>query len=239
MSNQETTQPQTQDGLLQPPSSLSIRLQSPSGLRTITLSMPTREHWIARQAKRPVLVRSMGRKQETTIREAPDQDLRILLDILSSTQEGADSQEDGRISGPPLEAYEASHILSRLALANFYDIEPEEEHFKVSIETVVGIFSPILRIPTLKEVQQYQSSRSRTLSAGRLTEVYINLQAGEVLFDKCFVSQSTSSKSPYPMHEPTPLSAYPIIWKAAAASALVDEMDNILTPDPSEDLFRP
>lgn len=235
MSNQETnqstqpTQP-TQD-LLQPPSSLSIRLQSPSGLRTITVRMPTREHWIARQAKRPVLVRSVGRKQETTIRESPDQDLRILLDILSTNQEGADSQEDGRLTGPPgppLEAYEAAHILSRLSLANFYDIEPEGEHFKVSIETVAGIFSPILRIPTLKEVQQYQSSRSRTLSAGRLTEVYINLQAGEALFDKCFVGQTS-----------LPLSAYPIIWKAAAAAALVDEMDNILTPDPSEDLFRP
>jgi len=230
MSNQETTQLKpaqpTQD-LLQPPTSLSIRLQSSSGLRTITVSMPTREHWISRQAKRPVLVRSMGRKQETTVREAPDQDLRILLDILSTRLEGADSQEDGRLSGPPLEAYEATHILSRLSLANFYDIEPEGEHFKVSIETVAGIFSPILRIPTLKEVQQYQSSRSRTLSAGRLTEVYINLQAGEALFDKCFVGQTS-----------LPLPAYPIIWKAAAASALVDEMDNILTPDPSEDLFR-
>lgn len=229
MSNQETTQPtQTTQELLQPPSSLSIRLQSSSGLRTITVSMPTREHWIARQAKRPILVRSMGRKQETTVRESPDQDLRILLDILSTRQEGADSQEDGRLSGPLLEAYEATHIISRLALANFYEIEPEGEHFKVSIETVAGIFSPILRIPTLKEVQQYQSSRSRTLSAGRLTEVYINLQAGEALFDKCFVGQSSIL-----------MSAYPIIWKAAAASALVDEMDNILTPDPSEDLFRP
>lgn len=229
MSNQEITKTtQENAGLLQPPITLSIRIQSPSGLRTITVYMPTREHWIARQAKRPVLVRSLGRKQETTVREAPDQDLRILLEILSPNQEGSDSQEDGRLSGAPLEAYEATHILSRLALANFYDIETEGEHFKVSIETVAGIFSPVLRIPTLKEVQQYQSSRSRTLSAGRLTEVYINLQAGEALFDKCFVAQST-----------LPTSIYPIIWKAAAAAALVDEMDNILTPDPSEDLFRP
>lgn len=216
--------------LIPAPSTLSIRLQSaadPSGFRTLTVAFPTREHWLRRQAKRPLLIRSMGRKQETSVKESPDEDLRILLELT------CEADDMGTSAVPALESYEASHILSRLSLANFSDLSPVDEHFQVHIETVAGMFSPILRIPTLKEVQTYQSSRSRTLSAGRLTEVYINLQAGERLFDACTIHpspQGTAITAP---------ASYPIIWKAAAASALVDAMDEILSPDPSEDLFRP
>ena len=84
------------------------------------------------------------------------------------------------------------------------------------------MFEAVLKGPSAKDWQIYAETRSRVISGRNTTEIYVNLNAGANLFDAC-------SLQPH---------SVPIIWKAAVASALIDEIEAGFAGDDQEDLFR-
>lgn len=192
------------------PEQINVQILGGGAPRTATVRMPSDQQWIERQRKRPIEVRQLGRgRSETKVRECREEDLRIYNEIRF---EGA----------PDLDQYEASAILSSLSRAEMVSVERREDGYLVKIETVAGMFEPVLKGPSAKDWQIYTETRSRVISGRNTTEIYVNLSAGANLFDAC-------SLQPH---------SVPIIWKAAAASALIDEIEAGFAGDDQEDLFR-
>ena len=191
------------------PEQINVQILGGETPRMATVRMPSDQQWIERQRKRPIEVRQLGRgRSETKVRECREEDLRIYNEI--------------RLDGSPdLDQYEASAILSSLARAEMVSVERREDGYLVKIQTVAGVFAPILKGPSAKDGQIYAETRSRILNKRGVEEIFINLNAGAVLFDSC--SMQTYS--------------VPIIWKAAAAAVLLDEIEAGFAGDDQEDLF--
>lgn len=192
------------------PEQIEVQILGGGAPRKATVRMPSDQQWIERQRKRPIEVRQLGRgRSETKVRECREEDLRIYNEI--------------RFDGTPdLDQYEASAILSSLSRAELVSVERREDGYLVKIETVAGVFEAVLKGPSAKDWQIYAETRSRVISGRNTTEIYVNLNAGANLFDAC-------SLQPH---------SVPIIWKAAAASALIDEIEAGFAGDDQEDLFR-
>ena len=192
------------------PEQIEVQILGGGAPRKATVRMPSDQQWIERQRKRPIEVRQLGRgRSETKVRECREEDLRIYNEI--------------RFDGTPdLDQYKASAILSSLSRAELVSVERREDGYLVKIETVAGVLETVLKGPSAKDWQIYAETRSRVISGRNTTEIYVNLNAGANLFDAC-------SLQPH---------SVPIIWKAAAASALIDEIEAGFAGDDQEDLFR-
>ena len=215
------TPPLTRESL-QSLATIQVNLRAGRDPRAITLSMPTRDQWIARQRRRPIEIIQLSRgMSENKVRESREEDLRIYSLIKSP-------------DSPSLDKYESSVILNNLAKANTLSVKPEAEGYRIRIETVAGVFAPLLKIPSVRDWQIYTETRARVIS-GKHTEVYINLAAGERLFNETVIDWDRSD-----------LPLIPILWKAAAVTALIEEVEGSFlgsgdvssNADAPEDLFR-
>lgn len=215
------TPPLTRESL-QSLTTIQVNLRAGRDSRVITLSMPTRDQWIARQRRRPIEIIQLSRgMSENKVRESRDEDLRIYSLIKSP-------------DSPSLDKYESSLILNNLAKANTLSVKPEAEGYRIRIETVAGVFAPLLKTPSVKDWQIYTETRARVIS-GKHTEVYINLAAGERLFNETVLDWDRAD-----------LPLIPILWKAAAVTVLIEEVEGSFlgsgdvssNADAPEDLFR-
>lgn len=192
------------------PEQIEVQILGGGAPRKATVRMPSDHQWIERQRKRPIEVRQLGRgRSETKVRECREEDLRIYNEIRLG-------------ESPDLDQYEASALLANLARAESVAVERREDGYLLKIETVAGVFEAVLKGPSAKDWQIYTETRSRVISGRNTTDIYVNLSAGANLFDACALQ-------PY---------SVPIIWKAAAASALIDEIEASFAGDDQEDLFR-
>ena len=192
------------------PEQINVQILGGETPRMATVRMPSDQQWIERQRKRPIEVRQLGRgRSETKVRECREEDLRIYNEIRLG-------------ESPDLDQYEASALLANLARAESVAVERCEDGYLLKIETVAGVFETVLKGPSAKDWQIYTETRSRVISGRNTTDIYVNLSAGANLFDACALQPHS----------------VPIIWKAAAASALIDEIEASFAGDDQEDLFR-
>lgn len=183
---------------------VSIRLQSPSGVKLLTIRFPNDAEWTERQRKRKLIIRQLGRGISETI--SPDSS-EFDLDLIKKLC----SEED-----PDIDSYEASRILDDLNLADVEEVAPDGDGYRVMLRVAGRILtSHIIAIPSAKDIFQFR----RGYTAGRdlphnRQQLIVNLEAAAELDKK--LRKSTDGYA----------GAVPIIHQAAVIRAVVDEIES-------------
>ena len=75
---------------------IAINLRTPGGVKTVRVRFPSDDEWIARQRRRKVLVKQLGRGiSETTVANGEDVDAALVAALQEKPKDG-----DARISIP-------------------------------------------------------------------------------------------------------------------------------------------
>lgn len=169
--------------------------------RSIEVTFPTTEQWLARQKARRIVIRSYGRgASETTVIGGEEADLKLLQDV---------SGEDGFTTD------EASMTLNQLSQAAVENVERESEGYKVSMRTALGPLELIVRPPSAAQIMEYRRKFVRVLDMPyNSQEVRTNMRAAADLFDSLCDGQAD----------------LPIIYKVPAVGAVVAELERLLEP---------
>lgn len=196
--------------MLNTPELIEVKLLGNEGIRKTFVRMPSDQEWIERQRKRPIEVRVLGRgRSETKVRDSREEDLRLYNVIRCE-------------NSLDLDEYEASLVINNIAKADTLSVEKNPDGYMVKVETVAGVLEVVMKTPSVRDWQIYSETRSRIISSRTGTEIFINLASGGRLFDACVLEARQ----------------IPVIWKAAAANALIDEIEASFAGDDQEDLFR-
>ena len=176
---------------------VEVKIPSPDGAKTAVLTFPEDQAWIDRMRSQRMTIRNLGRGKSTT----------EVADFSSADKQLFDSI---KVSGDDFDAYEAQRAIAKLAQAEVEEGERDGNAFSIPIRTIAGMTTHVLRIPSQKELNDYQK-RSVSIVDGRhgRQEVKINLQASGDLYDKVVV-KSEGYTGPVP-----------VVHKSAAVNELL------------------
>lgn len=181
---------------------VEIKLHVAEGTKTVTVRFPTDEEWIARQRRRKIIIKQLGRGvSETVVPGSEDADAELLAKL--------------RIGdGPEVDAFEATRILEQLSQADVDDVLPEASAFRVLVRVPGGITAHVLRMPSAKDVIEYRRAFARILDLPfNRQELTVNLAAAGELHKKlCQAMEGYAS-------------AVPIIHQAVAVKAVIDALE--------------
>ena len=183
---------------------ITIKLNTPEGVKTVRVRFPTDEEWIERQKKRKIIIKQLGRGvSETTIPDSAEADA-VLLAKIRVPEENA----------PEVDAFEASRIIEQLSQADVDDVVQAGDGFRVTMRVLGGSVSHVLRMPSAKDVFEYRRGFARVLDLPyNRQELIINLAPAAALYKK--LVESTDSYA----------GDVPIVHQAAAVKAVVDALD--------------
>jgi hypothetical protein len=187
------------------PEIIHAKVLTESGRKEVKIRFPKDAEWIARQNKRPQKFKVIGRNNT------------LPIDI-DTTQADLDLYQAIRLEeSPDLDAYEAESVIEQISACGVMDVQQEGSGFRVTLQTVAGEAACFLRVPTKKATSTYKKTWRRTKDLPySYFEVTISLAAGKDLFESCCDE---------------PEKAWPITWKAVAASALLEEIDRVTAED--------
>lgn len=116
--------------------------------------------------------------------------------------------------GPEVDGFEATRILEQLSQTDVDDVIPEGGVFRVITRVPGGLTAHILRMPSAKDVIEYQRAFARILDLPfNKQELTVKLGAAGSLYQK--LSQSTEGYA----------GAVPIIHQAVAVKAAIDALE--------------
>mgnify|MGYP007083426123 CR=1 FL=1 len=189
-------------------SPVEISIAGAEGIKTALCRWPTDQEWAARQAKRKIVQKNIGRGQTEIVQSdysAVDLDLYQKI-----RQDGA----------PDLDEFESSDLIGRLAMCEVTGAEVAGSEIRVECLTPAGPAVHVLGMPSAKDRFRYAQSylKPRDLSFGR-QEITIHLAAPAELYD-ANIRQSEGYASPVP-----------IIHKAAVVSAALQAVQELLDGD--------
>ena len=191
---------------------ITIKLNTPEGVKTVRVRFPTDEEWIERQKKRKIIIKQLGRGvSETTIPDSAEADA-VLLAKIRVPEENA----------PEVDAFEASRIIEQLSQADVDDVVQAGDGFRVTMRVLGGSVSHVLRMPSAKDVFEYRRGFARVLDLPyNRQELIINLAPAAALYKKLVESTDGYADD------------VPIVHQAAAVKAAVDALDGAFA-EPSD-----
>jgi hypothetical protein len=191
---------------------ITIKLNTPAGVKPVRVRFPTDEEWIERQKKRKIIIKQLGRGvSETTIPDSAEADAALLAKIRLA-------EEDA----PEVDAFEASRIIEQLSQADVDDVVQMGDGFRVTMRVLGGTVSHVLRIPSAKDVFEYRRGFARVLDLPyNRQELIINLAPAAALYKKLVESTDGYADD------------VPIVHQAAAVKAAVDALDGAFA-EPSD-----
>jgi hypothetical protein len=183
---------------------ITIKLNTPEGVKPVRVRFPTDDEWIERQKKRKVIVKQLGRGvSETTIPDSAETDAALLAKIRMA-------EEDA----PEVDAFEASRIIEQLSQADVDDVVQVGDGFRVTMRVLGGTVTHLLKMPSAKDVFEYRRGFARVLDLPyNRQELIINLAPAAALYKK--LVESTEGYA----------GEVPIIHQAVAVKAAIDALD--------------
>jgi len=191
---------------------ITIKLNTPEGVKPVRVRFPTDDEWIERQKRRKIIIKQLGRGvSETTIPDSAEADAALLAKIRLA-------EEDA----PEVDAFEASRIIEQLSQADVDDVVQMGDGFRVTMRVLGGTVSHVLRIPSAKDVFEYRRGFARVLDLPyNRQELIINLAPAAALYKKLVESTDGYADD------------VPIVHQAAAVKAAVDALDGAFA-EPSD-----
>ena len=142
---------------------ITINLRTPGGVKTVRVRFPSDDEWIARQRRRKVLVKQLGRGiSETAVANGEDVDAALLAAIQEKPKDG---------DAPEIDPFEAMKVIEQLSLAEVDDVVPDGDSFKVTLRVLGATTIHLLKMPSAKDVFEYRpmfNNVSRGCSVCRL-----------------------------------------------------------------------
>ena len=191
---------------------IAINLRAPGGVKTVRVRFPSDDEWTARQRRRKVLVKQLGRGiSETTVANGEDVDAALLAAIQEKPKDG---------DAPEIDPFEAMKVIEQLSLAEVDDVVPDGDSFKVTLRVLGATTVHLLKMPSAKDVFEYRRGFARLLDMpfGR-QEVTINIASAAALYKKLVTSTEGY------------VGEAPIIHQAVALKAAIDAMDTAFAED--------
>ncbi len=183
---------------------IALRLNTPSGVKTVRVRFPSDEEWTARQRRRKVVVKNLGRgMSETSVAGSEEIDAALVAKIRV--------EEDNPTE---VDAFEATRIIEQLSQAEVDDVVQAGGAFRVATRVLGGLTVHVLKMPSAKEVIEYRRGflRSVDLPYGK-QEITVNLGAAASLYDRlCDETEGYAGQ-------------VPIIHKVVAVKAAIDALD--------------
>jgi len=191
---------------------ITIKLNTPEGVKPVRVRFPTDDEWIERQKRRKIIIKQLGRGvSETTIPDSAEADAALLAKIRLA-------EEDA----PEVDAFEASRIIEQLSQADVDDVAQVGDGFRVTMRVLGGTVNHVLRIPSAKDVFEYRRGFARVLDLPyNRQELIINLAPAAALYKKLVESTDGYADD------------VPIVHQAAAVKAAVDALDGAFA-EPSD-----
>ena len=138
---------------------ITINLRTPGGVKTVRVRFPSDDEWIARQRRRKVLVKQLGRGiSETTVANGEDVDAALLAAIQEKPKVG---------DAPEIDPFEAMKVIEQLSLAEVDDVIPDGDSFKVTLRVLGATTVHLLKMPSAKDVFEPHVDVSRGCSTCR------------------------------------------------------------------------
>jgi hypothetical protein len=182
---------------------ISIKLQSPEGLKELTLRFPTDAEWIERQRKRKIIIKQLGRGlSETIIPDSSEYDSELVMKLRAGEEPGIDG-------------FEATRILEELSLAEVEEIEQDGNAFLVNLKVPGTVTIHAVKMPSAKDLFQYRRAFTRVLDLPyNKQQLTLNLNAAEELYKK--LSESAEGYA----------GPVPINHQAAVIQAVVNKVES-------------
>lgn len=187
---------------------IAINLRTPGGVKTVRVRFPSDDEWAERQRRRKVLIKQLGRgASETTVVNPEEVDAALLAKI--RTEET-----------PDLDPFEAMKVVDQLATAEVDDVVAEGDSFRVTTRVLGGMTVHVLKMPSAKEVKDYQRGFARVLDLphGR-QELTINIRPAGALYKSLITANEGYGGD------------VPIIHQVVAVKAAIDAMDASFAED--------
>jgi hypothetical protein len=146
-------------------------------VKTVRVRFPTDDERIARQRRRKVLVKQLGRRiSETTVANGEDVDAALIALIREKSQDA---------EAPEIDAFEAVKVIEQLSLAEVDDVLPDGDGFRVTLRVLGATTVHLLKMPSAKDVFEHRRGFARLLDLpfGR-QEVTINIGWAASLYKK-------------------------------------------------------
>lgn len=187
-------------------------VRTAQGKQDITVRWPTDEEWSQHRKRRRILQRQLGRG-------AVENDL---------DSAAADSKlyEAVRLNGaPPLTAAEAGFVVNQISVATVLNVELAAQDATVTLRTVMGETSHVLRMPTMDQVKKLQDATRVITLPYSLQEIRPNTDAAGALYD-----QLAGGAEGY-------AGAVPLIHKDVVVRAVISAIEQETQPNNDEGNF--
>ena len=129
---------------------ITINLRTPGGVKTVRVRFPSDDEWSARQRRRKVLVKQLGRGiSETTVANGEDVDAALLAAIQEKPKDG---------DAPEIDPFEAMKVIEQLSLTEVDDVVSDGDSFKITLRVLGATTVHLLKMPSAKDVFEYRPS---------------------------------------------------------------------------------
>lgn len=173
---------------------IDLKIASPDGDKSVTVSYPTDEQLAERSNKMKLVVRQLSRGKSMTEPAASGKnDLELVNKI--------------KVSGDELDEYEATQVLGRLVRCDVTDSRREGNRIVVETKVPGAKTTHTLKIPSAKQLHTH-GRNALSVVEGRhgLQEMKLNLRASGELYD-ALVDQTEGYASNVPLpHKSTVVS---------------------------------
>ncbi|HWR50309.1 MAG TPA: hypothetical protein VN428_04335, partial [Bryobacteraceae bacterium] len=189
---------------------IALKLNTPEGAKTVRVRFPSDDEWTARQRRRKVIVKNLGRgMSETSVAGSEEIDAALVGKIRL--------EEENPVEVDP---FEATRIIEQLSQAEVDDVVQAGGAFRVLTRVLGGTTTHVLKMPSAKNVIEYRRGflRSVDLPYGK-QEITVNLGVAGTLYDK--LSEEIDGYA----------GQVPIVHKAVAVRAAIDALDMAFQED--------
>ncbi len=189
---------------------IALKLNTPDGVKTVRVRFPSDEEWTARQRRRKVIVKNLGRgMSETTVAGSEEIDAALVAKIRVEQESPVD-----------IDPFEATRIVEQLSQAEVDDVVQAGGAFRVTTRVLGGATVHVLTMLSAKDVIEYRRGflRSVDLPYGK-QEITVNLGVAGALYERlCEATEGYAG-------------AVPIVHKAVAVKAAIDALDMAFQED--------
>jgi hypothetical protein len=182
---------------------ISIKLQSPEGVKEISLRFPSDEEWIERARRRKTIIKNLGRgRSETIIPDSEELDTELIAKCRNGNE------------GSGIDAYEASYIIEKISEAEVEDILVESGGFRVMLRVPGGLTEHFVKMPAAKDIMEFRRGFAKIIDLPfNRQSISMNLNTAAVIY-KRIAQESKGYVGPVP-----------VIHQAAVVKSSIDAIE--------------
>jgi tRNA isopentenyl-2-thiomethyl-A-37 hydroxylase MiaE len=185
-----------------------VKIASNDQIIACPMRYPTDKEWCDRVKGLKVIQHQIGRGKHTT-------------DVPGEYDAAADLFARVRMDEPRqvIDKFEASEFIKKIDRCELLDAIRHGNQVEVNLGVHGGTVTHLLRIPSQKDVAEFERSSLHLIGGKRQTEITSSLEPAGVLFDKVVVSSEGYA------------AAVPITHKYSAVRELLDQIETIAGDD--------